>query len=195
MNMRWSLPCSGDDDTMVILAIMMATLWICGGQAVFKCWQRIAIVNMQCTSGQTVFSAMQWWICSGHAVFNARLVGWLANMVEAGCGNRQTGMRIGKLRKPWKLCQLWSSRIEYKAQVLAPWNMNNIVEAVCRNRLIGMMIMMIRMMVMMVMMMNGFELSHHLSTVQNTNQPCTLLWVCCKNNNQCRVLDTKVLVH
>ena len=37
--------------------------------------------------------------------------------------------------------------------------MNNIVEAVCRNRLTGMMIMMIRMMVMMVMMMNGFELT------------------------------------
>ena len=37
--------------------------------------------------------------------------------------------------------------------------MNNIVEAVCRNRLTGMMIKMTRMMVMMVMMMNGFELT------------------------------------
>ena len=37
--------------------------------------------------------------------------------------------------------------------------MNNIVEAVCRNRLTGMMIMMIMMMVMMVMVMNRFELT------------------------------------
>ena len=40
--------------------------------------------------------------------------------------------------------------------------MNNVVEAVCRNRLTGMMIMMIMMMVIMVIMvmiMNGFELT------------------------------------
>ena len=37
--------------------------------------------------------------------------------------------------------------------------MNNVVEAVCRNRLTGMMIMMIMMMVIMVMIMNGFELT------------------------------------
>ena len=37
--------------------------------------------------------------------------------------------------------------------------MNNVVEAVCRNRLTGMMIMMIMMMAIMVMIMNGFELT------------------------------------
>ena len=37
--------------------------------------------------------------------------------------------------------------------------MNNVVEAVCRNRLTGMMIMIIMMMVIMVMIMNGFELT------------------------------------